>query len=1082
MRPTTNLTGILAAVLGGSFSAAWADSPANLLVLSTVETGTIGFIEDGQAKVARLIDGDPETTAVFTSVDDNPVDLLFGFGAGTVAPDSFAVTLSEDPEARAPARVDILASTTSPSSGFASLRTERIDPLKPNQQVHFAPLAANWLLVRLYPAEGADQVSLADIRLGGKEGLPETTYAFGEAPAAALEIVGAVQGIGAANLDLTPEEAEIFGLAANGGLNHEDFITIALLASGVTDAEARSDYLARIDALTSEAATALDLTQPPEESGALLLEWLHARALTGGYRERQTNLSGVLDDGVFNCVSSAVLYNAIAGRLGFDVRAIEVPDHAFSIVYDGLSHMDVETTTAQGFNPLRDRVAEFEKLTGFRYIPQSNKSKRREIDAAGLAALIYYNHGVTHLQEGRYQEAVFANFRAMSLDPDFASAATNALAALGRWSTSLAEAGNWEDATEVSAVGVRLAPEDKGLMATQKAIWQKWAFTEADDGRPEAALGILASASRKTGDESFDSMRSAVLTRPAEELIGSGNWQAALDVTAAAGDLLDPEAMADLADWRSAVFRRWAHAEMDHVQFERALDVLAEGLRTYPGDHDLERAIRYLAQEWARAVDYLDGLEALRTVVAALPEVDWLEEIAEAFIRRHVRSGLSTAVLGAALADVRDAEDLVGPETALRLGAFVYETYGHDRIDAQDWARAAEIYAEGRKAFPEISILSRNARYVAQEWQRHANADGGVAALEDVQRSLKALFPEFAVDPGFGEDEIVRQVNAALRDGDYATAEDILASAQLLVRSETYRELRVLIFDRQAQVAMKAGNWARAAAIYFDARSQMSEPGLFSNNVRYIAQEWTGAAAAASGADGVATAINDLTALFPNDEDVAEMGLRTLRRMVAELVEADEFARAEQTIRDAQSFLSQEESGSLIITLYGRVAATAIDAGDWPVALRAYSVGLQIVPDSRDLSRNVPYVFQEWSRQALRLGGAERLISEIARMQEILPQSKSLPEVLESVLGGEVANRVGNSEPQSALDLIGRVEASVPEDVVVNLKVLVYDRWAKGKMDAGEWEEAIRIYDMGLLEVPQSRLLDKNRNYAESKL
>jgi tetratricopeptide (TPR) repeat protein len=321
-----------------------------------------------------------------------------------------------------------------------------------------------------------------------------------------------------------------------------------------------------------------------------------------------------------------------------------------------------------------------------------------------------------------------------------------------------------------------------------------------------------------------------------------------------------------------------------------------------------------------------------------------------------------------------------------------------------------------------------------------------------------------------------------VRQGEYAEATETLNSAQLLLRPETYRELRVLIFDRQAQVAMKAGDWAAAAAICFDARSQLGEPGLFSNNVAYIAQEWTRAAASESGADGVATAMNELTALFPNDEDVAGMGLRTLRRMVADLVEANEFAGAEQTIRDASSFLSQEQAGSLIITLQSRVAAKAIDDGDWPTALRAYAEGLQIAPDSRDLSRNVPYVFQEWSRQALKDGGVALLISKIDAMQEIFPGSKSLPDVLEAVLGREVVNRIGDGDPQAALDLIGGVEGSMPQDVVANLKVLAYDRWAKGKMDAGEWAEAIRIYDQGLLEVPESGLLDNNRSYAERKL
>lgn len=1073
----------LVLVFGAQLGIAAAQTPSNLLALATVDTETTGAPVDVAEQVERLTDGDPGTTAVFVTSDGEPLDILFALENETVAPEALEVTLSADSEVQPPARVDLLASTVSASSGFASLRTEQIDPLKPEQTTRFASAAANWLLVRLYPATGTDMIAVAEISVSGKIGLPETIYAFGETPAQALEIVGAMQGIGAADLSLTPTEREIFALAANGSLNNADFVSIALLASGVTDPVVRSDYRARVDALATAAREVLDMSAPPAESGAELLRWLHDRALTGGYEEGQTNLSEVLDSGVFNCVSSAVLYNAVAGQLGFDVRAIEVPDHAFSIVYDGLDHMDVETTTPDGFNPRRDRVAEFEALTGFRYIPQSNKFKRREIDAAGLASLIYYNHGVTHLREGRYPEALFANFRAMSLDPDFASAATNALAALGRWSSTLADEGNWIDATDVAAVGVRLAPDDRGLRATQKAIWQKWAFSEADAGRATEALAVLNAALRETGDDGFVGMRSAVLTRPAEALIRAGNWQVALDQTTAADGILDSNARADLDDWRSTVFRRWANILLDERQFPQALDVLSRGIETYPDDRRLDRSVRYLAQEWARgSVAYRDGLNALRTVTSAVPSVHGLDDVTEAFVRRHVRSGLESVSLDSALADAAEASPLIGPELAADLGAHVYEAYGHAEIDAQDWARAAEIYALGRQAYPDGSLLARNARYVAQEWQRAANREGGVAALEDVQTALKALFPEFAVDPGFGEDEIVRQINAAVRSGDYVAATAALTRAQLLIRPETYQDLSALIFDRQAQVAMKAGDWPRAAAIYFDARTQLGVPRLFSNNVAHIAQEWTRAAAAEAGAAGVAMAMGDLRKLFPDDEEVAGMGFQTLRRIVADLVAQDAFGKAEQTIRDAQSFLSKDQTSELIITLYSRSASKAIDSSDWPSALGAYVDGLAIVPDSRGLSRNIPYVFQEWSRQALRDGGSERLVSEIDEMRSVFPESKSLPEVLENVLGGEVTDRIGQGNPHAALDLIATMQDSLGDEVTDNLKVLAYDQWAKTKMDAGAWQDAITIYDQGLLEVPDSRVLDNNRGYAESKL
>ena len=49
-----------------------------------------------------------------------------------------------------------------------------------------------------------------------------------------------------------------------------------------------------------------------------------------------------------------------------------------------------------GFNPARNKAAqaEFEKLTGFAYIPDSHRDRRREVGELGLLAIIYYNHGV----------------------------------------------------------------------------------------------------------------------------------------------------------------------------------------------------------------------------------------------------------------------------------------------------------------------------------------------------------------------------------------------------------------------------------------------------------------------------------------------------------------------------------------------------------------------------------------------------------------------------------------------------------------------------------------------------------------
>ena len=1059
---------------------ALAERVDNLLARGNLDANALDLTAPLASVSAALMDGKPDTAATFNSQDGAPVDLLFRFDPETVAPDGLIVTLAEGETAPAPQRVDILVSTLSPTSGFVSLRTERIDPLRRDQKMSFRPRAASWVQIRLYPAADSTQISLGDLRLKGVLGPPETTYAFGETPSSAIEIISALEGIREGRMTLTAEEREIFERAGQGALESKDFVSIALLASGVDDPAALESYHDRIDALTAKAKATLAPGTSPAETGSALLTFLHEETFTNGYSEGQTNLSTVLDKGVYNCVSSAVLYNAIAGRLGLDVRAIEVPDHAFSIVYDGLNHMDVETTTSKGFNPARERVAEFEQLTGFRYIPQSNKSKRREIGAAGLAALIYYNHGVTHLREGRYQDALFANFRALSLDPDFASAATNALAALGRWSADLADAGQWEDSTQIAEVAVRLAPEDAGLASNQIAVWQNWALSEVEAGRPETALGILETASTNVDPEVFTSMRIGLLTRPAEALIAAGDWEAALKNVVALYDLLDDGGGAELDDWRRGVFGRWAHAAMDGADFVTASAILSEGLGAFPGDKRLVRTLRYLAQEWSIAEGYDGGLEVLAGLLSNFPDVDNLNESAEAHVQRHIRAGMATTDLADMLTEVAKADALLSDEQAKELAARVYLVYGNGAIDARDWERAAGIYSEGLEKFPDNRSLDRNARYVAQEWQREVGAGDDLAALEAVQRELRRLFPPFAIDPGFGEDEIVRQINGLVRGGKFAEALEKLESAQLLVRPETHRKLLEVIFDRQARLAMDAGDWQGAAETYAEGRLAIGDDTAFSRNIRYITQEWTRAEASKTGVAGVSAAMGKMTALFPSDGKLPGIGQATLERMIADSVKQGDLAQAEEIVRQATSFVPAETAAELIVALYLRRGSKAIDDGDWEAALRAYSEGLAIQPGTRDLRRNIPYVIQEWARTSIASGGSAQIDVDATTMLDILNEPDTINDVLENVLAIEVDGLVSQGNEDGAFDLINQISA-LPTAAIDGLKERAYDQWARRHMDAKEWDEAIRIYDMGLIELADSRRLKNNRRYAESQ-
>ncbi len=429
------------------------------------------------------------------------------------------------------------------------------------------------------------------------------------------------QQAGALKLAITPEEASLFADAADGRLDQWSFAEAALLASGIATAPARKAHLARLAAIEAEARQAVAGAATPFARGAALLRHLHAGPMSKGYVARQTDVSGILDTGRFNCVSSAALYNIIGRRLGLDLRAIEVPDHAFSILYDGTAHADVETTTPGGFNPARDKQAraEFEKLTGFAYIPDSHRDQRREVGELGLVAIIYYNHGVELTREKRHPEALLAYFRAMSLDPEFKSAVNNALAVLANWSHDLARGQRFEEAAGVAGLGIRLAPKDAALVNNHKAVWSQWADSLMKGGRNDEAIDVLRRAEKAIPGGGFLRMQAWVVIRAGEEQIKAGNWQKAAEAAAPAlVARLDHSAQAEVARWTAELSHRWALAETRQGRFAKAIDVLEARRKAAPEDKRALDNLAYVVQEQLTAVAKADGPPAAEKLVPGL--------------------------------------------------------------------------------------------------------------------------------------------------------------------------------------------------------------------------------------------------------------------------------------------------------------------------------------------------------------------------------------------------------------------------------------------------------------------------------
>ncbi len=720
----------------------------NLLRLPGVklEDSTVSGSE--AAQLSRLTDGDPSTVASVTASEDAPFTVVYGFGGATVSLDRLVVMLPADPKASpAATKIDLLVSTLSPHAGFQSVRTDFLKASPAKQEFSFGQVGARWIMLRLAPAKGQKQTAIAELDIQGHTGPPESHYNFKEAPAKAFDVLGRLQKLSSLKVSISDDEASLFADARNGKLNKWTFAEAALLASGVTDAAKRQRYLDLLAKIQAEAQEKVAAAKSPFEKGEALLHYLHAGPMRKGYVGHQTDLAVILDKETFNCVSSATLYNVIARRLGLDARGIEVPQHAFSILYDGTDHADVETTTAGGFNPARDEAAreQFTKLTGFAYIPDSNRDQRREVSEIGLVAITYYNHGVDLSHQKRYHEALLAYFRSMSLDSEFDSAVKNALAVLANWSVELSDEKKFDQAIDVLSTGLELAPKDATLVNNHKAVWSHWADSLIRAGKTEEALAVIDRAAKAVPDGPFQRMRAWVFIQPGEEFAKTGKWEQAIALVAPGLKKLDGEPRKELDEWGQGLYLRWANDAIRHGDFEQAVAVLERGLAVRPADPKFTQNIAYSFQEWAAAVYKKEGIHKSESVIESMlkrfPQSAEIARVAESQLQRSIQDLDRKSQFEEALAAAdRTREWLHDPEVVGNLLHLIYDDWANSHAKQHEWKEAADVYAKALKRFPDDAHLKNNLAATWDSWAAsYQHSQNWDAVLDVYEKAWKAL-------------------------------------------------------------------------------------------------------------------------------------------------------------------------------------------------------------------------------------------------------------------------------------------------------------------------------------------------------
>jgi tetratricopeptide (TPR) repeat protein len=497
-----------------------------------------------------------------------------------------------------------------------------------------------------------------------------------------------------------------------------------------------------------------------------------------------------------------------------------VPEHAFSIHYEGTKHVDVETTISAGFNPARDpRVLEqFTRQTGFNYIPDRHVDQRREITDIGLLALTYYNHGVVRSQKKQYAAGLVDFFRALSLDPEFHSAIQAVLSTVGSWSNDLSADGEFEQALNVLSMGLRLAPDDKGMRHNQRVTWQNWAITEIKGDRRTSALEILARASKALPEAGFEEMQAFAFIYSGQKLVEAKKWELAVQLATDGVDTLPPVAQKELRQWRINVVNRWAISVLDKKQFAEAAEILEQAMKVDPAERDYANNTAYLVQQWLEHARTDDGREAAEALMIKLAgrfgELRDVQEVIETFLRHVTYKMVEDAQYDEAVSLIDRHRKLMGKFLFRDLIKFVFGKQAGALEKANDWSAAGDVYLKALDSGIDEREMGQRVGYCVQElalrsWKAEGpeTAEKHLAAWVAKRSKLDPIRSAVAI-------YVRTVVQKHQQDKQPAMALEAVDRCRKLLKVEDHQKYVQIVCNQWTKSNIDKSQWDKAIAVY----------------------------------------------------------------------------------------------------------------------------------------------------------------------------------------------------------------------------------------------------------------------------
>lgn len=197
----------------------------------------------------------------------------------------------------------------------------------------------------------------------------------------------------------------------SGSLTYNDkLIKLYLIGSEINEEPRFSRYIDQFEGLVSKARQSSDRKGLSGYNQAeWLLHFLHDELfkieITGSGAGYNIGIQETLDEHLFNCYKSALIYNAFLEYFGYQTYLVLVPEHIYSVVYIDGTPVEVETTNAYGFDPHNRGLPKYTRKFDNPNIKfdEPRYSVTQPIDNISVISIIYNSRLLLYTGQKKYQ-------------------------------------------------------------------------------------------------------------------------------------------------------------------------------------------------------------------------------------------------------------------------------------------------------------------------------------------------------------------------------------------------------------------------------------------------------------------------------------------------------------------------------------------------------------------------------------------------------------------------------------------------------------------------------------------------------